>query len=245
MPGATGPTGAVGSVLPSGKTETGVYFAEGTATTVADLASSAISFPVPLASAPTPSIVTSGSTTDCPGSADLDGPLPASAARWLELLHRRLEVISSPRWSGASAPTRSDSTQAREGDRDPYDLSEDQELAAVIMLLCEAALDAEEQREDNRARRAAVAHGSRSAQSPGRGGSRSADDPAARQQRLARAPFVTARWSSRTSLCTCWRRVTAGSCSRDRARRQGCATARSPTRSATTASTARSELSTC
>jgi hypothetical protein len=37
---------------------------------------------------------------------------------------------------------------ALEGDRDPYDLGEDQELAAVIMLLCEAALDAEEQRED-------------------------------------------------------------------------------------------------
>jgi hypothetical protein len=37
---------------------------------------------------------------------------------------------------------------AHEGDRDPYDLSRDEELAAVITLLCEAALDAEEQRED-------------------------------------------------------------------------------------------------
>jgi len=79
LPGATGPTGTVGSVLPSGKTETGVYFAEGTATTVADLASSAISFPVPLASAPTASIVTSGSTTDCPGSVSA----PAAAAGYL------------------------------------------------------------------------------------------------------------------------------------------------------------------
>jgi hypothetical protein len=37
---------------------------------------------------------------------------------------------------------------ALEGDHDPYDLSDDEELAAVIMLLCEAALEAEEQRED-------------------------------------------------------------------------------------------------
>ena len=79
IPGATGATGAVGSVLPAGQTETGVYFAEGTATTVADLASSAISFPVPLASAPTPAIVTSASTTDCPGSVSS----PAAAAGYL------------------------------------------------------------------------------------------------------------------------------------------------------------------
>jgi hypothetical protein len=66
----------VGSVLPSGGTETGVFSAEGTATTVADLAASAISFPVPLASAATPSIVTSGSTTNCPGSATAPAAAP-------------------------------------------------------------------------------------------------------------------------------------------------------------------------
>ena len=37
---------------------------------------------------------------------------------------------------------------AESGDRDLYDLREDGELAAVIMLLCEAALDAEQQGED-------------------------------------------------------------------------------------------------
>jgi hypothetical protein len=61
MTGATGPT-VVGSVLPSGQTETGVYFAEGTA-----------------ASAPTPAVVTSGGTTDCPGSVSA----PAAASGYL------------------------------------------------------------------------------------------------------------------------------------------------------------------
>jgi hypothetical protein len=37
---------------------------------------------------------------------------------------------------------------ALEDDGDPYDVSDDEELAAVIMLLCETALDADEQRED-------------------------------------------------------------------------------------------------
>jgi hypothetical protein len=79
MPGATGATGTVGSVLPMGQTETGVYFAEGTATTSADLAAASISFTVPLASAPTASIVTSGSTANCPGSVSA----PAAAAGYL------------------------------------------------------------------------------------------------------------------------------------------------------------------
>jgi hypothetical protein len=67
--GATGATGQTVALLPSGKTETGVYFAEGTATITGDLASASISFAVPLASSPTATIVPSGTTTaDCPGS---------------------------------------------------------------------------------------------------------------------------------------------------------------------------------
>jgi hypothetical protein len=66
--GATGSPGPVSSVLPSGRTETGAYDASGTATVVGDLASASISFPVPLASAPTPNIITSGATANCPGS---------------------------------------------------------------------------------------------------------------------------------------------------------------------------------
>ena len=45
--GATRATGAAGqtvTLLPSGETETGAYFAEGTATTVGDLAAASISF---------------------------------------------------------------------------------------------------------------------------------------------------------------------------------------------------------
>jgi hypothetical protein len=82
---------------------------------------------------------------------DLEGPLPASAAHWLELLeHRRLEVdleATLERRTRAYAE-RLNARLALEGDRDPFDLSDDQELAAVIMLLCEAALAADEQRED-------------------------------------------------------------------------------------------------
>lgn len=66
--GATGPGGPLLTVLPSGKTETGAFDAEGTATTVGDLASASISFPVPLASAPTPTLVSSGTSASCPGS---------------------------------------------------------------------------------------------------------------------------------------------------------------------------------
>jgi hypothetical protein len=77
--GATGPTGSIGSVLASGQTETGVYFAEGTATITGDLASASISFPVALASAPTPVLVVSGSTANCPGSVRA----PAAAAGYL------------------------------------------------------------------------------------------------------------------------------------------------------------------
>jgi hypothetical protein len=83
---------------------------------------------------------------------DLDGPLPASAARWLELLeHRRLEVDLEPALERRirAYAKRLNARLAIEGDRDPYDLADDEELAAVIMLLCEAALDADEQREAN------------------------------------------------------------------------------------------------
>jgi hypothetical protein len=72
--GSTGPAGATGAagslprVLPSGSTETGTFFAEGTAATVADLAAASISFAIPLASAPSPTIVTSGTTSSCAGS---------------------------------------------------------------------------------------------------------------------------------------------------------------------------------
>jgi hypothetical protein len=81
IPGATGPTGVEGSILPSGQTETGVFFAHGT-TPVSESAyqaAASISFPVPLASAPTPSIVPSGSTANCPGSVSA----PAAAAGYL------------------------------------------------------------------------------------------------------------------------------------------------------------------
>jgi hypothetical protein len=80
--GATGPTGNTGAtgplltVLPSGKTETGTYQADGTATVVGALASTSISFPIPLASAPTPNIVPSGTTTACPGSVTAPSAAP-------------------------------------------------------------------------------------------------------------------------------------------------------------------------
>jgi hypothetical protein len=67
--GPTGPTGTIGAQLASGKTETGVYFAEGSAAGSAALAAASISFPVPLASAPTPVLVSSGTTSHCQGSA--------------------------------------------------------------------------------------------------------------------------------------------------------------------------------
>lgn len=76
--GATGAPGPLVAVLPSGKTETGVYFAEGTATTVGDLASASISFTVPLASTPTATLVTSGTTPSCPGSVHAPTAAPGS-----------------------------------------------------------------------------------------------------------------------------------------------------------------------
>jgi hypothetical protein len=66
--GATGATGPVLTVLSPGETETGSYDAEGTATAIGDLASASISFAIPLASSPTPTIVTSGTTAACLGS---------------------------------------------------------------------------------------------------------------------------------------------------------------------------------
>lgn len=67
--GATGATGALGVALPSGETETGVFFAEATAASSAEITSASISFPMPLAKAPTPTLVTSGTTANCQGSA--------------------------------------------------------------------------------------------------------------------------------------------------------------------------------
>ena len=80
--GAAGPTGNTGAtgpllaVLPSGKTETGTYQADGTAIVVGDLASTSISFPIPLASTPTPNVVPSGTTTACPGSVTAPSAAP-------------------------------------------------------------------------------------------------------------------------------------------------------------------------
>jgi hypothetical protein len=77
--GTTGATGPATTVLPSGTTQTGVYFAEGTATTIGDLASASISFPVSLASNPTPTIVSPGTTTaSCPGSVTTPSAAPGA-----------------------------------------------------------------------------------------------------------------------------------------------------------------------
>jgi hypothetical protein len=75
----------------------------------------------------------------------------AAAGRLRELLANRpltvdLELVVERRVREYGAQL--NARLALEGDRDPYDLSDDEELAAVIMLLCEAALDAEEQAED-------------------------------------------------------------------------------------------------
>jgi hypothetical protein len=78
---------------------------------------------------------------------------PVMAGRldaWLEVLeHRGIEIDLEPllerRIRGYAE--RLNTRLAAEGDRDPYDLSDDWDLAAVIMLLCEAGLDAEQQPE--------------------------------------------------------------------------------------------------
>jgi hypothetical protein len=76
----------------------------------------------------------------------------AAKHRLVEMLaSRRLEVdleLGLERRVRAYAE-RLNARLALEGDRDPYDLGNDDELAAAIMLLCETALDAEEQREDS------------------------------------------------------------------------------------------------
>jgi hypothetical protein len=74
--GATGATGPLLTVLPSGASETGSYDAAGTATVVGDLASASISFPIPLATAPTATIVSSGTTAACPGSVTAPAAAP-------------------------------------------------------------------------------------------------------------------------------------------------------------------------
>jgi hypothetical protein len=84
---------------------------------------------------------------------DPHGPTSQSAERWLELLeHRGLEVdLELPLERRIRAyGERLNARLALDGDREPYDLSDDDDLAAVIMLLCEAALDADEQHEDRR-----------------------------------------------------------------------------------------------
>ncbi len=68
--GSTGPAGPLLSTLPSGRTETGTYYASAYASSLPTLASTQISFPIPLASAPTANYLTRGSppTAACPGS---------------------------------------------------------------------------------------------------------------------------------------------------------------------------------
>jgi len=70
--GATGPAGPLLTTLPHGATETGTYAADGTAPSTAVVnVTASISFPIPLASAPTPNFMAQGAvpTTNCPGSA--------------------------------------------------------------------------------------------------------------------------------------------------------------------------------
>ena len=79
--------------------------------------------------------------------------VPGSDARLREILEHRelvvdLEALIERRVRDYAAQL--NARLALEGDRDPYDLTSDKELAAVIMLLCEAALDAEEQSEGGR-----------------------------------------------------------------------------------------------
>ena len=68
-PGVTGATGSLAPTLLSGDSETGVYEADGTSIAVGTLASTSISFSVPLAGAPTENVIASGTTAACPGSA--------------------------------------------------------------------------------------------------------------------------------------------------------------------------------
>jgi hypothetical protein len=81
--GATGPSGPLLTVLPSGKTETGVFDAEGTASGVGDLASASISFSIPLASAPTPTLVSSGTSASCPGSVAAPAAAPGQLCLYI------------------------------------------------------------------------------------------------------------------------------------------------------------------
>jgi hypothetical protein len=82
--GATGGTGAQGipgpfvATLPSGKTELGTYMIRGTAAVAGDRGGADISFGIPLASAPTATVLAAGAspTAACPGTA----AAPAAAA---------------------------------------------------------------------------------------------------------------------------------------------------------------------
>jgi hypothetical protein len=66
------------SVLPAGATETGSFEADATATTLGDIAGASISFATPLATAPTPNLVASGSTSACPGSLTAPSATPGN-----------------------------------------------------------------------------------------------------------------------------------------------------------------------
>jgi len=68
--GATGPAGPFPSSLAAGQTLTGTWVAGGQAAASGDVAVTQISFPFPLASAPTPNVIASGggSTAACPGT---------------------------------------------------------------------------------------------------------------------------------------------------------------------------------
>jgi len=78
--GVTGPAGPLLSALPSGATETGVFEIDGYASDGSgnELASGSISFPTPLASAPTP-VYSVSPTAQCPGSSTA----PAAARGYL------------------------------------------------------------------------------------------------------------------------------------------------------------------
>jgi hypothetical protein len=69
--GITGPTGATGPVgitLPAGETLQGSYAVDFYASVAGEESFSAVTFPLKLASAPTPHFIVSGTTPECPGT---------------------------------------------------------------------------------------------------------------------------------------------------------------------------------
>ncbi len=69
--GAQGPPGPFVSTLPSGRSLTGAFSVAGTAAAAGTLDTDAISFGIPLATAPTPHFIASGTAAppECPGNA--------------------------------------------------------------------------------------------------------------------------------------------------------------------------------